>query len=201
MPSARLTAVLKIVFLLTLLKLVSAFGGLPVNSRAALKSLATTLSVLFTGATYGRPQKAPSPPIASVLPEAPNYSMPESWVCRPGKESICSEDLDTLVYMPGEKAQVQHFVPDSHPSIDCFYVYPTVSGEDTPYADMRETAPVQRVVHVQAGRFSSVCRIFAPIYRQSTMRRLKLRLAGQTVPLEDFPKHDVGTFSLFRETC
>ncbi|HEY6781147.1 MAG TPA: DUF3089 domain-containing protein, partial [Thermoleophilaceae bacterium] len=59
--------------------------------------------------------------------------------------------------------------------IDCFYVYPTVSGQPTVNAT-RTIDPEQRdVAQAQVARFSQVCRVWAPIYRQVT-------LAGITNP-------------------
>ena len=132
-----------------------------------------------------------TPTTTNSMAEAPDYAKAESWACRVGKEKLCTEDLDTLVYLPNGEKHVEHFVAADHPAIDCFYVYPTVSREGGQYADMQETAQVQRVVHVQAGRLSSVCRVFAPIYRQSTLRRLQQRLAGEQISVEDFPKRDI----------
>jgi hypothetical protein len=55
------------------------------------------------------------------------------------------------------------------PKVDCFYVYPTVSDQKTPNADLN-IDPVQRSVALyQAARYSSECRVFAPMYRQITL--------------------------------
>ena len=55
---------------------------------------------------------------------------------------------------------------------DCFYVYPTSSGELGNNADLR-VQPVEReVAVVQASRFSQVCNVWAPMYRQATLAAL-----------------------------
>jgi hypothetical protein len=61
---------------------------------------------------------------------------------------------------------------------DCFYVYPTVSAESTANADLA-VQPAELAVAVdQAARFSSVCRVWAPMYRQRTVASLKKNEAG-----------------------
>ena len=55
----------------------------------------------------------------------------------------------------------------SNPKIDCFYVYPTVSLEYRGNADL-ELQPEERETAItQAARFSHVCRVYAPLYRQT----------------------------------
>ncbi len=55
---------------------------------------------------------------------------------------------------------------------DCFYVYPTVSTEHSDNADLTvQPAEVAAAVS-QASRFSQVCRVWAPMYRQRTSESL-----------------------------
>lgn len=58
---------------------------------------------------------------------------------------------------------------DLSPKIDCFYVYPTVSTQNTANANLNVDAAEISVAIAQASRFSQVCRVFAPIYRQITV--------------------------------
>jgi hypothetical protein len=61
--------------------------------------------------------------------------------------------------------------PLSQP-VDCFYVYPTVSREPGANSDL-VVQPVETDVAVaQASRFSQVCRVWAPMYRQRTVTDL-----------------------------
>jgi hypothetical protein len=66
--------------------------------------------------------------------------------------------------------------------IDCFYVYPTVSTDATPNSDMSPDEAELRVVAQQFARFGSVCRTFAPSYRQVTLAGLRTRMTGGDVP-------------------
>ena len=62
--------------------------------------------------------------------------------------------------------------------IDCFYVYPTVSTDPTPMSDMVADDAERNVIRQQFARFGSVCRLFAPMYRQVTLAGLRTMLAG-----------------------
>jgi hypothetical protein len=59
--------------------------------------------------------------------------------------------------------------PATRSPFDCFYVYPTVSRELSTNADLRVQNAEINVAIAQASRFSRVCRVFAPIYRQVTL--------------------------------
>ena len=59
--------------------------------------------------------------------------------------------------------------PASRPRrIDCFYVYPTVVSQPTVNATATPEPAVVSVAHLQASRFASTCRMYAPLYRQVT---------------------------------
>ena len=110
-------------------------------------------------------------PPGSVSPPpsgATDYSVTAHWVCRPASDTVCTTGLDALVQFADGSTQTQHFTPAVNPAIDCFYVYPTVSAEQTPYADLTDSPEIQAVTREQVGRLSSRCRVFAPIYRQET---------------------------------
>lgn len=94
------------------------------------------------------------------------------WLCHPGipaKENPCLSSLRTEVVGPDGK--VGSYTPRrlKKPPVDCFYVYPTVSGQPTEFADLSADGAVRGVTLQQAARFSSLCRVFAPVYRQRTI--------------------------------
>ena len=102
---------------------------------------------------------------------APAGSAKTVWLCFPGhKPDPCTPGLSTTVYTPrGKKLGVTHPKQVKHPAIDCFYVYPTVSGQPTGNANLH-IDPVERSVALhQTARYSQYCRIFAPMYRQLTL--------------------------------
>jgi len=97
-----------------------------------------------------------------------DYSVVANWVCRPGADTVCTTGLDGIVENPDGSTETQTFTPAADPAIDCFYIYPTVSEEKTEYADLTDSPIIQAETRAQAGRLSSRCRVFAPIYRQRT---------------------------------
>ena len=101
----------------------------------------------------------------------PSASAKTVWLCLPGhKPDPCTPGLSTTVYSPTlQKISVQHPKAVKNPSIDCFYVYPTVSGQPTGNANLT-IDPVERSIALyQAARYSQFCRVFAPMYRQLTL--------------------------------
>jgi hypothetical protein len=122
---------------------------------------------------------------------APDYSKAASWVCRPGSEDVCTTGLDAVVVYPDGHKVAQHFEPAKDPAIDCFYVYPTVSREPAPFADMTDSPEIQQVVKAQVGRLTSRCRVFAPIYRQATVFQLHQSFVGAGAMSFDQPLLDV----------
>lgn len=108
-----------------------------------------------------------------------DYSKPETWLCRPGRQDACSVDLSTTVVAADGKLTREEFKPNPDAPIDCFYVYPTVSTDATPNSDMTADPAELNVIHHQFARFASQCRTYAPLYRQVTLTALRAVIAGQ----------------------
>jgi Protein of unknown function (DUF3089) len=107
-----------------------------------------------------------------------DYSASENWLCRPGHNDACAIDLDTTIVKADGTTQAEPFKPDDKAAIDCFYVYPTVSLDETPNSDLVPGPEEKGVVAAQFARFASQCRLFAPMYRQVTLTALRTTLAG-----------------------
>ncbi len=91
------------------------------------------------------------------------------WLCRPGMaHDPCLSDLTTTVEAAGKPDTVVHYRPAQDPPIDCFYLYPNITGERTPNATLEVTKPEVAIAELEAAPFSQVCRVFAPVYRSST---------------------------------
>jgi Protein of unknown function (DUF3089) len=93
------------------------------------------------------------------------------WLCKPGQRpDPCTPGLSTTVYSPTlQQLGVEQPQQDPHPAIDCFYVYPTVSGQSTGNSNL-VVDPVERSIALyQTARYSQYCRVFAPMYRQVTL--------------------------------
>jgi hypothetical protein len=144
-----------------------------------LRSLIPTgLCVLALWA--GCPASAGAPPpdpagVASAVPPAAGaarYADPRMWACRPDRASDACRSPDltaTEVRADGTRAVVPHR-PARDPSADCFYVYPTVDTRLIAAGNSdRFDHRIDAVVVQQAARFTEVCRVYAPLYRQVTL--------------------------------
>jgi Protein of unknown function (DUF3089) len=136
------------------------------------------------GGAGARPEDGTAGPLARYADyESLNYRDPSHWLCRPGADDACGGDLTATVVDAGGTTAVEEFVPADDPPVDCFYVYPTISRDETPYSDW-EASPDEEgyVVLHQAARLASTCRVFAPIYRQRTLTALLASLGGSDSP-------------------
>lgn len=111
---------------------------------------------------------------------APDYTRDANWLCRPGRADACATDIGvTKVAANGRTTVVANTPADPKAAIDCFYVYPTVSTDMTGNSDLSIDAAETRVAKVQFAPFRTVCRPFAPMYRQVTLKALRDVLLGQ----------------------
>ena len=91
------------------------------------------------------------------------------WLCRPGlANNPCDTDLTTTLVDGANSRIVQTPRPHGMLPVDCFYVYPTVSDERSPNADLTIEPAERQAAAEQASRFSTVCNLWAPMYRQIT---------------------------------
>jgi Protein of unknown function (DUF3089) len=119
------------------------------------------------------------PQAAPDAPAKPNdYSDVKNWLCRPGGHDACDVDLSTTTVAANGKLTREPWTANANAAIDCFYVYPTVSTDPTPNSDMNPDAAERNVVRQQFARFGSVCRPYAPMYRQVTLAGLRRMMAG-----------------------
>lgn len=118
------------------------------------------------GATTGRPTSTAT---SSSTPSQRDAST-TVWLCRPGStDDPCTMDSTVTEISADGARSVTRSQPSTNPKIDCFYVYPTVSAQKTAVADLGIDPEEIAVAKAQASRFSSVCRVFAPMYRQRTI--------------------------------
>ena len=117
-------------------------------------------------------------------PEAADYTNLDHWLCIPDKagNDACAQDLSATVVdvVDGEVVvSSEGYTPAEAPPIDCFYVYPTASTDPGGNSDLIADPAEMITVQGQFARFGSVCRQFAPMYRQVTLRALRANMAGQ----------------------
>src|SRR5678815_6071290 len=96
----------------------------------------------------------------------------DTWLCRPGNHDACDIDLTTTVISANGMLTKETWAADPKAPIDCFYVYPTVSNDQSGNSDMVANTEELNVIKAQAARFGSQCRVFAPLYRQVTLGAL-----------------------------
>ena len=112
-----------------------------------------------------------------------DYSNPFVWLCRPDRAAACDVDLTTTVLDRDGRLTVERAQMNSKAPVDCFYVYPSVSTDTTSFSDLVPDDAERNVVRLQAARFGTECRLFAPMYRQVTLAGLgRANAAGITSP-------------------
>ncbi len=156
-----------------------------------MKRLSTLIALaaltLLSGVAVGQ---TPAPSVANA-----DYAAPDLWLCRPDIENDrCDVDLDATVISPSGRMTKEPHQALKDPAIDCFYVYPTVSNDPGWISDFKPGVDEWDVVRLQFARFSSVCRPFAPLYRQGTLRRLR-HPGGGPRPKGEQPPADLGGFT------
>lgn len=106
------------------------------------------------------------------------YADPNNWLCLPGRDDACMRDQRASVIAPDGTSTTRLLHQAQSPAIDCFYVYPTVSLAPTLNSPLEATEAERQTAASQFARFGSVCRMFAPVYRQVTRAGLQALFAG-----------------------
>lgn len=95
------------------------------------------------------------------------------WLCKPGLAvNPCLADESATAVLPSGKLVVTHPKAAKAAPVDCFYVYPTISDESTINASLAVGFRQDEVATAQASRFSRICNVYAPVYRQITLSAL-----------------------------
>ena len=126
------------------------------------------------------------PAVTGPAGPAPDYRADAAWLCRPGKEQLCTTGLEAA-RVAGASLSNESFTPAADPKVDCFYVYPTVSKDPTVFSDLIPGPEEFGVIKAQAARFAGRCRVFAPLYRQVTLTALSAN--GRSGPLDWAPSY------------
>jgi hypothetical protein len=124
---------------------------------------------------------APAPSTAQAPSAAPDYSKESSWLCLPGHKDVCSAPLPTTAVNANGYGSNGLSPVAKDPPIDCFYVYPTVSTDQGMNSDSNAGREERLTAETQFARFASVCRPFAPIYRQMTLASIVAHAAGANI--------------------
>jgi hypothetical protein len=110
---------------------------------------------------------------ASTVPGGPDAAG-VTWLCRPGLAGDpCLYPRDASAIASNGDKTVIPAVAASQPAFDCFYVYPTVTASAaTSNTGTAVTPALEGAAVAQASRFSQVCNVWAPTYRQRTSASL-----------------------------
>lgn len=131
-------------------------------------------------ATAQAPAASPNP-----SPGAADYAVRSHWLCLPGRDDACAQPLvHTLIAADGTLTRQAPLVARADAPIDCFYVYPTVSLDEGGNSDLVAGPEERSVAFVQASPFRAECRVFAPLYRQITIKALRSRFTGTPMAVD-----------------
>ena len=117
-------------------------------------------------------------PGQAPAPSAPDYNQESAWLCLPGRADACGTPLATAALNPNGYGSNHQVRPAADPPIDCFYIYPTISRDPAMNSDMSPGPEEQAVAAIQFARFASICRTFAPLYRQGTLASIPAIVGG-----------------------
>ncbi len=124
-------------------------------------------------------------PTKTATPTPTSTSTPvpwnENWLCLPSMtDDPCRTDqTTTAIYADGSTAVEPTPAPTPDPPIDCFFIYPTVSSQWSANANLN-VDPEEKAIAFEFSRFSSVCKMYAPVYRQFTL--VAINTAGMLTP-------------------
>jgi hypothetical protein len=125
------------------------------------------------------------------------YARDEMWMCKPGlSRNYCLENIaDATEALPD--GSFRPFMDDlrtDHP-IDCIFWYPTVNRSEDPTSyDFSDPEPMLSSIRSQAARFSRVCNVYAPFYRQRSLNNGGDAELGYMDVVDSF-KHYVANLS------
>lgn len=112
---------------------------------------------------------------AASAPPAGSDTASVTWLCRPGLagDPCLYPRGANSVAADGTKTVLPASTAPQHSAFDCFYVYPTVTASAaTSNTSANVTPEVEGAAVSQASRFSQVCNVWAPTYRQRTSASL-----------------------------
>ena len=129
-------------------------------------------------------QPVPAPtagtqPTTTIAPYTSSiYADPAHWICRADLADVCDGDV-AITDVAADGTLTRRTSPAAVDApVDCFYIYPTSSEDPSINSDLvpgREIA----VTQTQAGPFSQVCSVYAPVYRSVTLDGLFGGQAGE----------------------
>ncbi len=164
------------------------------KNRALLAGLAASLSCVLLGACGGGSPSGSSNTTTSQTNTGNTGNTTTGtgttvWLCRPGATpDPCAASRKATEISSTGSTSIVAAAANGVPAVDCFYVYPTVSDEPGDNADLTIQSVETDAAFAQASRFSQVCRVWAPMYRQRTVSSLAKGLGND--PAADLVAYD-----------
>lgn len=112
------------------------------------------------------------------------WAAPEAWLCRPGRQDACAGPVERIRMDAGGSTVKDSVAADPSAPVDCFYVYPTVSTDPNGNSGLVPGPGELRAAEQQLSMLASVCRPYAPMYRQITLAGLRSVMAGRPMPMD-----------------
>lgn len=109
-------------------------------------------------------------PVAAAGERPLRVSSHTVWLCRPGAASDPCASARTATSVAANLARTAFSTTETSAAkrFDCFYVYPTVSTESSLNSDLEIQKEEVQIAQGQTAQFSSLCNVWAPMYRQAT---------------------------------
>ena len=121
---------------------------------------------------------------AAAWPADDPWSAPESWLCLPGRSDLCAGPVQRMTIDTEGKLTRDAVAANADAPIDCFYVYPTISTDPAGNSSLVPGPGERRAVEQQFAALSSVCKPYAPMYRQITLAGLISAMSGKPLPMD-----------------
>src|SRR5947207_770851 len=139
--------------------------------------------------------------VVAVLAGAGSASAKTVWLCSPQQAADpCDYGLTATVVKTDGTRSTQTVKAARKPKVDCFYVYPTVSDQQALNATLAKDPEIKAIATYQASRFRQDCRVWAPMYRQVTLKGIlgtttnakgaAIAYRSARAAFDDYVKHD-----------
>ncbi len=115
---------------------------------------------------------------SAIAQDADPWAKDEAWLCKPGRQDLCAEPVTRATLDAQGNVAREVLRPNPAAPVDCFYIYPTISLDPNGNSSLVPGPGERRAVASQLAMFSSVCRPFAPMYRQVTLAGLRAVMQG-----------------------
>ena len=112
------------------------------------------------------------------------WSSPDTWLCIAGRSDLCAGPITRMTLSADGTITRDAVAAHADARVDCFYVYPTISTDPAGNSSLTPGPGERRAVAQQFAALSSVCRPYAPMYRQITLAGLISAMSNKPLPMD-----------------